>query len=125
MVGWNSMAWCCLLWIYSVYSAWAVQPSTAQERIVRGVVREAVTREPLTGVSVYVKGTAIGTVTDDAGRYQLSVPQSNDVLVFSFTGKKTIEQIIGTSTEINIAMEDDETMLEEVYVGYMTNVKQT
>lgn len=123
MVGWNSMAWCCLLWIYSVYSAWAVQPSTAQERIVRGVVREAVTREPLTGVSVYVKGTAIGTVTDDAGRYQLSVPQSNDVLVFSFTGKKTIEQIIGTSTEINIAMEDDETMLEEVYVGYMTQRK--
>ena len=56
-----------------------------------GEVIEQSTNEPLVGASVYVRGTTVGTTTNVDGQYQLNVRQ-DAVLVFSFLGKRTIEQ---------------------------------
>jgi alpha-2-macroglobulin len=69
----------------------------------------------LPGVSVVVKGTAIGTVTDGDGLYSLSCPP-NAVLVFSFIGLKTQEISVTTQSSVDIVMEGDATMLNEVVV---------
>lgn len=94
-----------------------------QEKLVRGTVSETGTTETLAGVSVQIKGTAIGAVTDQAGKYEIKVPLENAVLVFSFVGKKTVERPVKGMAVINVEMEDDATMLAEVYIGYMTQRK--
>lgn len=49
----------------------------------------------LPGVTVLVKGTTTGTATDIDGKYSLNVPSNDAVLVFSFIGYKTVEQVVG------------------------------
>lgn len=115
----------CLLLSLAFYAN-AVNHSVGvdQGKTIRGVVSEQSTNEPLTGVSVYVKGTTIGTTTNINGEYQLIVPSEDAVLVFSFIGKKTVERSVSGVNIINVFMEDEATMLEEfVYTGYMTQKK--
>ena len=115
----------CLFLGITVYTFATQMPNEAQQaKTIRGVVTEQITNEPLPGTSVYVKGTTVGTITDMDGRYQLNVPSEDAVLVFSFIGKKTVEQSVRGATVINVVMEDDATVLEElVYTGYMTQRK--
>jgi TonB-dependent starch-binding outer membrane protein SusC len=81
--------------------------------------------EGLPGVSVAVKGTTIGTVTDVDGNYSLTVPDANSVLVFSFIGYTSQEQLVGGKSEINIQLvEDLQKLSEVVVVGYGTQRKQ-
>ncbi|MGK6349948.1 SusC/RagA family TonB-linked outer membrane protein [Parapedobacter sp. DT-150] len=94
-----------------------------QDKIVRGIVSEAGTNEPLVGASVQVKGSAVGTVTNTAGRYEVTIASEEAILVFSYTGKKTVERPVKGLTVIDVVMEGEETMLSEVYVGYMTQRK--
>ncbi|MGQ9621436.1 MAG: SusC/RagA family TonB-linked outer membrane protein, partial [Bacteroidales bacterium] len=71
------------------------------------------------GVSVVVKGTTIGTITDAKGFYVLSVPGGAQTLVFSFVGYKTLEEQIAERTKIDVALEVDVFNVEEiVVVGY-------
>jgi len=71
------------------------------------------------GVNVTVKGTLLGTVTDVNGKYQLTVPSAESVLIFSFVGYVTTEKVVGSQREINVEMTEDATRLEEVVViGY-------
>lgn len=75
--------------------------------------------EPLVGVNVVVTGTTIGTTTDVDGKYSIIVPQGAKSLTFSFVGMKTQEIPIGSSSEINAVMIEEEVGLEEVVVvGY-------
>ena len=95
-----------------------------QGKTVRGVVIEQSTNEPLVGVSVYIEGTSIGTVTDESGVYQLNVPSENSVLVFSFIGKITESRPVRGVSSIDVNMIDDATILDElVFTGYMTQRK--
>lgn len=74
--------------------------------------------ETLVGVSVLVKGTTKGTITDVNGTYSLIVPE-NSTLVFSYIGYRTEELLIGNRSIINIILEEDATTLSEiVVVGY-------
>ncbi|MBT1699145.1 TonB-dependent receptor [Fulvivirgaceae bacterium PWU4] len=74
---------------------------------------------PLPGVNVILKGTSEGTTTDVDGKYSISVPNADAVLVFSFIGYETKEIIVGAQTEISISMNPDIKALEEVVVvGY-------
>ena len=92
-------------------------PAMAQEIEVSGRVTEGAAA-PLPGVSVLLKGTSTGTVTDIDGRYSLSVP-ANGVLVFSFVGFKTTEIPVSSRSSIDLNMELDIKALEEiVVVGY-------
>ena len=78
------------------------------------------------GVSVLVKGTTTGTVTDNDGQYKLSVGVNVKTLVFSFVGMKSQEITISSKTIVNVEMEEETLGLDEVVaIGYGTANKRT
>ena len=73
----------------------------------------------LPGVSVVIKGTSNGTITDLNGQFTLPNVKSSDVLVFSFIGYKTQEITVGNQKSLSVKMEEDTQTLDEVVVvGY-------
>ena len=98
--------------------------STMAQKTVTGTVTDD-TGAPLPGVTVFVKGTAIGSVTNIDGVYTLSVPNDAKSLMFSFIGMKTQEVEIGTQSAISVKMQADVIGLEEVVaIGYGTVKKK-
>lgn len=96
----------------------------AQDRTVTGTVT-ATEEGPLPGVNVLVKGTTTGTVTDLDGNYRLTVPEGNDVIVFSSIGYQTQEITIDNRSAIDVILAPDVQSLEEiVVVGYGTQEKK-
>ncbi len=80
--------------------------------------------EPLPGVSVQVKGTTTGTVTDINGSFAIRVPDNSNVLVFSFIGFVAQEISVGNKTVINVTLSESSKFLSEVVVvGYGTKKK--
>lgn len=80
----------------------------------------------LPGVSVVVKGTNLGTITNADGTYTINVPDGNATLIFSFVGYVKQEVAVSSQTVINIAMEVDSKLLNEVViVAYGTQQKVT
>lgn len=97
--------------------------SLAQKNVTGTVTDEA--KNPLTGVTVIVQGTSIGTLTNANGEFSLSVSADARTLVFSFIGMKTYQVPIGDQTTFNVVMTVDVGMLEEVIViGYGTVKKK-
>ncbi|KAB7730865.1 SusC/RagA family TonB-linked outer membrane protein [Rudanella paleaurantiibacter] len=94
----------------------SVETAPSADVVVTGQVKDAQTNAPLPGVNVAVKGTMRGTTTDASGNYRLSVAGSGDVLIFSFIGYVTKEEIVGSRTEINVTLADDQKQLDEVIV---------
>lgn len=91
---------------------------TRQEKIITGTVMDE-TGEPLIGVSVSIKGTTTGTMTDIDGKYSLSVPNSNVVLVFTYVGYDTQEITADNQASISVVLKNKDAFLEEVVVvGY-------
>ena len=75
----------------------------------------------LPGVTVLVKGTSQGTVTDPQGRYTLTMADPNSTLVFSFVGYLSQEIAPGNRSTVNITLVPNDKILEEVVVvGYGT-----
>lgn len=75
--------------------------------------------QPLPGVTVVIKGTTTGTITDSNGAFSLDLPPSAEVIQFSFVGMKTQEIEIGEKTTFSIVMEEDVFGIEEVVaIGY-------
>ena len=72
--------------------------------------------DPLIGVTVLEEGTVNGTVTDIDGRYSIVVSDEKAVLSFSYTGRETVLQAVGSQREINITLEEDAKLLNEVVV---------
>lgn len=94
-------------------------PGTA-DRTISGVVTDD-QGEALPGVSVVVKNSQLGTSTNVDGTYQLTVPDGEQILVFSFVGYLPQEKAIGNESTLNIALQADTKSLEEVVVvGYGT-----
>ena len=80
--------------------------------------------EALTGVTVVVKGTTNGSITDFNGNYLLSEVPSDATLVFSFIGMRSKEIQIDGKTSINIVLEEETIGLEEVVaIGYGSQKK--
>jgi TonB-dependent starch-binding outer membrane protein SusC len=91
-----------------------------QPRTVSGKVTDS-EGQPLPGVSIVIKGTTQGTVTNADGEYSLTNVSSDATLVFSFVGMRTQEVFVGTQTKLNVTMEEDVIGIEEVVaVGYAT-----
>lgn len=89
-----------------------------QGKSVSGKVTDS-TGSPLPGVSVVVKGSTIGTITDAEGQYSLPNVPENATLQFSFVGMKAQEVVVGGKTTVNVKMEEETVGLEEVVaVGY-------
>lgn len=81
--------------------------------------------EPLPGVTVAVKGTTGGTITDFEGKYVLSNVPGNATLVFSFVGMKSQEVSVSARTIINVTLLEDAIAIDEVVaVGYGTVKKR-
>jgi TonB-linked SusC/RagA family outer membrane protein len=79
---------------------------------------------PLPGVTVIVKGTTQGTVTNVDGNYSIPNIPENAVLQFSFVGMKTQEVLVGNQTSINLSMAADAIGIDEVVaIGYGTQKK--
>lgn len=90
----------------------------AQSRTVTGTVKDNDTGEVIPGVSVLLKGTNTGTLTDADGRFAIQA-SDQDVLVISFVGYTKSEIPVGTQTDIQVPMRADVTQLNEVVVvGY-------
>ena len=92
-----------------------VFPIFAQDIMVSGTVMDASDSEALIGVSVVVKGTTNGAITDIDGRYSLSVP-SGGTLLFTYIGYKTEEVIIRDQTTVNVSLSNNMFELSEVVV---------
>jgi TonB-linked SusC/RagA family outer membrane protein len=90
----------------------------AQERVVSGTVKDE-NGDVMPGVNILVKGTATGTATDAEGKYNISIPGDDAVLVFTFIGYATKEVAVGTRTTVDETMAADQVSLDEVVVtGY-------
>ena len=75
-------------------------------------------KQPLPGVTVLVKGTKLGVVTDTAGKFQLTLPLQKEVtLQFSFIGMKAQEVKIKDYKPLSIVLEEETTEVEEVVVN--------
>lgn len=92
-----------------------VLESLQQTNRISGVVKDNA-GEPMIGVSVSIKGTTQGTVTDIDGNYSLAVPNANAVLVYSYISYVTQEISVGNQTTINVTLKEDVKQLEEVVV---------
>ncbi len=94
----------------------------AQKVTVKGKVTDE-TKEGLVGVSVMIKGTTTGTVTDIDGNYVLPA-NVGDQLVFTYVGMKT-QTVTATSTAVNVTLKSDEHVLTEIVaIGYGVSKKQ-
>lgn len=93
-----------------------------QKSIIKGNVADE-NNTPMSGVSVNIKGSAIGTTTDPSGNYSISVT-NNGTLLFSFVGYITKELAVSNKSEINVVMEREASSLDQVVVvGYGTQKK--
>lgn len=94
-----------------------------QQKQITGTVTDA-EGKPLTGVTITIKGTTLGSLSDASGKYILTNVPKDATLVFSFIGMKTQEIPVGTLTTINVTMSELSINLDEiVVVGYGTQKK--
>lgn len=94
-----------------------------QQKVVNGKVTDK-SGLPLPGVTVVVKGTTTGTVTDGNGNFNLAGVPDDGTLVFSFVGLKTQEIPAAGKTVFNVSLEEETIGIEEVIaIGYGTRKK--
>jgi TonB-linked SusC/RagA family outer membrane protein len=107
-----------LFLISSSFTAFAQSTITGTVKDNKGIT--------LPGVSVRIKGTQIGSVSDDNGKYSIKGATANATLVFVYVGYTTKEVSAVGKTVINITLEDDSQGLDEVVVvGYGAQKKST
>jgi TonB-linked SusC/RagA family outer membrane protein len=75
------------------------------------------TGNPVLGVTIVVKGTHIGVISDPDGNYTLDVPVNASLLLFSFVGMKPIEEPLKDRSVVNVTMNSDNLDVEEVVVS--------
>ncbi len=95
--------------------------------VVEGYVYEEESGEPLPGVTVIIKGTTYGTITNLDGYYSIKVPPGNNILNFSFLGYESQEVVANGQNIINVTFTSELLMMQEleevVVVGYGTTRK--
>lgn len=109
----------------NLYGALPGNADTQQGPVtITGTVIDATSGEALPGVSILVKGTTRGTITDINGNYSLEASQG-DILVFSYVGYLAEEVTVGTETVIDMSLAEDIVGLDEIVViGYGVQKKK-
>jgi hypothetical protein len=94
---------------------WAQQP---EKTIIKGIVLDGADGKPLPFVSVILKGTSVGMITDDNGKYAITTTVKATTISFSFVGYETVTRQIqqGVSQDINIKMNPSSYAIGEVVV---------
>lgn len=96
-----------------------------EARTIKGRVTDN-KKTPLLGVTVLIKGTSIGVVTDTVGMYKITLPDQKDItLLFSFIGMVSKEVNVVNQKEINVVLEEDVEKLDEVVVTGYSNIKKS
>lgn len=91
----------------------------AQQKTVTGKIIDQVTKQPLPGATVNVKGSSQGVAADASGVFSINVPNASSVLVVSFMGYGTQEITVGQQSNINISLSNSVSNVNEVVViGY-------
>lgn len=102
--------WCVLLF--------SIACAQAQSIEIKGTVFDS-QKEVVTGASVLIKGTSVGTITDADGKYSIKVPDKSSILVFSFVGYTPQEIVVGNRKVLDVVFKDDAVLLNDVVViGY-------
>jgi TonB-linked SusC/RagA family outer membrane protein len=97
----------------------------AQTKEITGSVTSADDGSGMPGVSISVKGTSLGTITDMNGKYLLKVPADAKTIVFSFVGMISQEVVIGNQAIINVQLKAEDISVDEVVVvGYGVQKKR-
>lgn len=97
-----------------------------QQYTVTGTVTDAVTGESLAGVTILVKGTTTGQLSDANGKFTIRIPEREAVLVFSFIGFTSQEIRVQDGSTVNVKLAVEETQIDEiVVVGYGTQKKES
>ncbi len=97
--------------------------ASAQTRITGTVTDKK--GEPLPGVSVKIKGTTTGASTETTGKYSITVPNPQAVLVFSYIGYTPKEETVGSRITLNVTLNENTSELDEVVVtGYGGTAKK-
>src|SRR5690606_21892104 len=114
------------VWLIPLILCVITVQSFAQTRAISGRVTDAGNGDPVVGAAIKVKGTDIGTATDDSGSFQLLNTPSNAILVVSFIGYNPQEIAVGDQQSIVVSLEPLVDQLDEVVVvGYGTQKKAT
>lgn len=96
----------------------AVLISFIEPVIIKGKVTDE-QGQPLAGVTIMLKGSVTGTITDLKGNYQISAGTNDKILVFSFIGYETVEVKIEGRTQINVVMQAEIMAMDEIVItGY-------
>ena len=96
-----------------------------QQKTFTGTVISADEKMPLPGVSILIKGTSIGTVTDIDGHFSITSVEEKPTLVFSFIGMQT-QEVIPVGTNVDVEMTSNLVDVEEVIVvAYGTAKKES
>ena len=98
------------------FFAIGLQVLMAQTKEISGTVTSADDGGLIPGVSVSVKGTTLGTITDMDGAFRLKVPQDAKILTFSFVGMATQDVVIGTQSTFKIKLSSENISVDEVVV---------
>lgn len=86
---------------------------------ITGTASDAATGDPLSFITIQVKGTTEGTTSDMDGKYSIEVPNGDAILVYSYIGYRTQEITVGNQTQINVRLSEEVEALDEVVVvGY-------
>ena len=93
----------------------AEEEFVVQETTISGQVTDE-NGETLIGVTISLKGTSTGTISDLDGNYSITVPDMNHVLVFSYVGYKRVEVTLSNLTEINVTLTMSAVAMDEVVV---------
>ncbi|MDY2588427.1 SusC/RagA family TonB-linked outer membrane protein [Winogradskyella aquimaris] len=113
-----------LTWLLTLFMAFVMQFSFAQEKTVTGTVTTESDGLPLPGASVIVKGTSRGAQTDFDGKYSIGV-NTGDVLVISYVGYNNSEVTIGAANVYDVVLKEGNTLDEVVVVGYSKTTKES
>ena len=95
----------------------------SQSKIYHGIVKFKSDKLPLQGVNVLIKGTKIGTETDFEGKFKISVPDSLNILSFSFLGLQTLEYKLDSNEKIEIFLKEECIIdwFDERHIGFYLN----
>nr|WP_130736119.1 TonB-dependent receptor [Flavobacterium sp. J27] len=85
---------------------------------ISGVVKDAANGETLLGATVLLKGTSIGSTTNEYGFYSITAPEGKYTLIISYLGFTTLEKVITLTSnqKLNIEIKEDAAKLDEVII---------
>ena len=91
---------------------------------ITGTVSESGSNEKLAGVTILIKNTQDGIVTELDGTFELTVPNEKSMLVISYLGMETQELMVGNTRIFQIMMNSSASVMDEiVVVGYGTQIR--